>query len=379
MKGIALGVALLALIAAEVSTGSPERTLTVKLRNGTAGGVVGARIPVRLETFRGEQKVSEQTVSTSHHGEVLFFGLSDEPNVSFQARVDYAAVPYVTEVISYLPEETHKTVELTVYETTDEPQDLMVSVAHLFFKADEEGVTVQEMLLINNQGDRNYIGTPAAAGAGRQTLVFSLPRDAYDIRIGTGLMSCCILVRETVIVDSMEMPPGSKEVSFSYRLPSRLTTLEWERPVDLPIAQVVLVAEHAQLESMTARLAPMTAHAGTATDGDPVSTTLSGRDLRPGEVLKARVVRLPGSLASRLRLALGFLTAAALGMVAFAALRSYRRRHVSRTSPSPDELAEQIAELDRQFEAGEMAPSTYESHRARLKADLVRLLENEGP
>jgi hypothetical protein len=374
MKLIALSFMLLTFAFGTASGLAAERTLTVTLHNGTAGATVPAGTTVRLEVTRAGQQLSEQVSQTDNRGQAVFSTPPVEDDLTFQLMAEYQEVKYPSEVLSYSPGETVKNVEITVYEATDDPADLVATMAHLFFKPEGQYVLVEEMALISNEADRTYVGKRTEGGS-RKTLRFTLPSAATDIEVGNGLMTCCIIVQDNVIVDSMEVLPGTKEVSFSYRLPiGGLTTLDIERPLDLPIEQAVLVAERARLEPVTKNLAPVEA---AANDGQLMARVLRGTQLRAGDVLKMQLAGLPEPPSMAQQLPAGLLASGALMVIAVAIMLVSRRRTVSVPKERPQDLAQAIAKLDLRFGVGEIEAAAYERDRALLKSKLVRLLEVE--
>jgi hypothetical protein len=370
-----LSFAALFTLLAETSTAAEAgRTLQVRLRNGTAGAGAPAGAAVRVETLHGDAKVSTRLARADGHGIAVFAELSEDKDASFRAVAEYAGVAYAAQELSFSAGEDLRTVDLTVYEATQSSDSLVASMAHFFFKPEGRHVRVEEMAVIENRGDRTYVGRPAAGGPARETLQFALPSGAFDVQTGTGLMSCCIVLRGNLIVDSMELLPGSREVGFSYRLPAGASTLEFERPLDLPIQQAVVIAQGGGLESFTEGLEPMAGPPRGGGQGQSEYVAFQAADLRQGELLKLRLTRLPQPQARTLPLVL-----VGAGVVLFVVvLALFLGGHTpAPTIPSPEALAlaQVIAELDLRFEAGEVERGPYEAERALLRHRLVGLLK----
>jgi hypothetical protein len=71
-----------------------------------------------------------------------------------------------------------------------------------------------------------------------RTITYRLPSDVTNIQLGTGAMSCCIEFEPGGFYDTMEFPPGKKQITFSYQVAAENRDLLLSKTVTLPTKEI---------------------------------------------------------------------------------------------------------------------------------------------
>jgi hypothetical protein len=225
-----LGIALIDLMGL---TGRADAAgISGRLVNKTpkGKGVEGAE--VTLTAYRNEQEAGKTPTRTDRAGRFQFQDLSAKPGDTYTVTVRYQDAEYNTERIILENAGATRTLEIPVYDSTTDPSQISVKVHHVVFAVADGSLRAEEVLLVRNSGDKAYVGAKEVAGGRRATLQFSLPAGAREVQYGSGLMECCVVPAEAGFVDTMDVKPGERQVTFSYAVAPTNGRLQFVRPVD---------------------------------------------------------------------------------------------------------------------------------------------------
>lgn len=369
-------------IAAELGSGAVEGQVI----NGTEGGNSTAYQNITLKTYLDDTEVGLTNTTTNAEGEFRFDGLSTESVYDYQISLEYQGAEY-SEWLWFEENETTKSANVTVYDATTSDEAIKVAMSHMIVYVEEGSLGIVEYFVFVNEGDRAYVGSGEPNGDGNEeTLRFSLPRGATEIQSIEGLMECCMVITEEGLIDTMPLTPGTKEVSFSYRIKPSSGTFTLSRVVHYPMTTFNLLVEDKSLKVASDQLTveePLDI-------GDTRFIYLSGDDLAPGATLEARISGLPYASNQ------GTLKLVAVGLIVLAAgfVFGYLLIRKSPQSVSPEvvdaesnleqrkqRLLLEIAQLDDDFSGGNIPQEMYQRMRAEKKTQLVKLmrqLKGEG-
>ena len=354
-----------------------------QVTNGTPGGGDVEGLEVTLHLFTEGEETKTLTTSAAADGSFLFNGLTAADGATLWAQVTYQGVDYFSE--SVVPGAGRQELELpiTVYETTEEPTNVLVTQLHIFMTGMGDRLQVGEYYLIGNTGDRTYIGGGEPETGRRVTLRFTLPEGAGGLGFDGPGLGERFLEWEGGFADTEPVPPGTvtSEVLFRYELPYR-DGFQVERVFEVPVASVVLVVpgEGVALEG------PALTPAGTVDTQMGLALSYTAGPLAAGESLAFTLVAEPAATApvslpsatappahsTARETAVGLVALAAAVMVAYLLWRPAAPPTVP---PTARPLVEAIAALDESFEAGEIQEGAYRAEREKLKRRLRRLLE----
>ena len=345
-----------------------EIAIIGQVTNGTPDGTVPLDLPVVLHTFSGMEETGVYTTTLTSDGSFHFDGLAPQEGDILTARVVYQDVMYASDFITLESEQREISLPVTIYETTQNPSTIQITQLHMFISSAGERIQMGEYYLIGNTGGRAYTGIQDPEAERPVTLRFTLPQEAEGLEFDGPGLGERFLESEDGFSDTEPIAPGNAttEVFFSYHFPYR-EGMEVERAFDAPVASIVILLSDEGLEmegegitpggSMDTQMGPALSYtAGPLAAGEPLVFRLVERTVEP----------VSGEAAGQGS------GGTAIGLVALAAAvaASYWMYRSPAAGPIPARarsLAEQIAALDIDFEAGRVTERAYRKKRKSLK------------
>lgn len=345
-----------------------------KLINITANSKSSlANIEMTLQNYlNGAQKDSSKT-KTDANGNYVFNGLSTDAKYSYEITTTYQEADYQSGTITFAKDETTKSVDLTVYDSTTEDM-LKVDIVHTLVTLGEGSLKIREFLTINNITDKTYVGSKIipADPTKKETIRFSLPQGATNVSYDSGLMGCCAFSGGNGFVYGMAVFPGKQDVVYSYEIPYKTTEIAFNERFEYPTAQYNFLI---QGEGVTASSDQLSVGQPLNIEGKKYGV-LSALDFTSGKTVTVKLAGLtPASNQNTILYAGMAVVVLGCGALGLYTLRKRKLQTVSPRAgggiPSRQRLLLEIASLDDDFEAGKIPESQYRSVRARMKAQLL--------
>ncbi len=379
IKRIALLVVIFTLsLAAPTLAAEPDGgVIEGQVVNGTEGGSSVSDQEVALQTYLNDAAVdSATTTRTDTEGRFIFNGLATGPGNSYQVKLNYQQVDYVSDRLSFDDNETRKSTEVTVYDATTSDEAITVTMSHTVVYIEEGSLQVQEYFLFANMSDRTYIGSREVVPGVRETLRFSLPDKATGLQPGFGLMECCVYDSEDGFVHAMPVLPGSEEIVYSYRIDYDSEKYLYSRKVNYPTLNYEFLVQAAGGEVISDQLVVK----GPVDINGIQFNHFSGVDFTLGSTIETQLTGLPSAgnkgIILWVTVALGVL----VGVVGFSYLVKKKRLQPVRTEVVSDrqKLLVELAQLDDEFESGKIDEEVYRRLRAKKKSQLVVLVQKKN-
>ena len=306
---------------------SEQGVIEGQVVNETEGGGNVAGLDVGLITLVEGEAMETQTGETEEEGKFRFTDISVAQ--SYLVRVCYMQVDYYYPV-DFSTDETEKSIEIPVCDTTTNDQAIRVYLIHLILRSGDGYFSVTEVMWLLNDGDKTYIGSEETAfGEIQGTLVFTLPEGAADFGVPEASIGDYFLIDNNTVTNTLVFPPGEKEIVFSYNLgvPSA-GDLEVNLPVDYPTDALHVMVQGEDIEVASTRLSP----------ADPIVMEtgeqyihFTGDSLNRGDIVDIRLSSLSGDTNSIL-IILGVIAA-----VVIIGLGTYFLIRKRAKAPSPTE------------------------------------------
>jgi mono/diheme cytochrome c family protein len=359
-----------------------------QISNGTTGENVGSEATVHLRAFTQDLQTTLTMSQTADAEGNYFFELSDIPqDWFFRVSVDYAGLDFGSDFTQLTFDEPEANLPVVVYERTDDPAAIGIQQLHLILSFAEDNVLVSELYVASNIDQTVFSGVSGDPEEG--TFEFSVPEGAIDLSFqrGFGGVDSFIPANEMIVTesgwaDTFPLRPGLGALNMlvQYALPyDDGATIE--HALNYPVENMSLV-----LPDVGVRLDE--ADGWTNTGRQTLETgsfdTFAQRALPAGSTMRlsldGRARATPSSTNSLIRdnsteLIIG--AGAALLVIGLAVFTVGRWRREPEPDLTRDELLQAIADLDAEYEAGEITSSEYNSEREWLKEALLEIWDEE--
>lgn len=363
--------------------------------NGTAGTAPKlAGLQVRLYLFSGNTLKETRKADSNAQGAFRFDTVPTGSAWTAITSVEYAGVEYEGKPLD-LTNGTDFSSDVTIYETTTEDQALKVDRSHLIIEMGVGQLEVTELVVLNNTGDRTYVGSQEVVPNRRATARVALPTGASDVSFSSEDVGGAMVRTGEGFVDTRPIIPGTQQYVLSYALPAEGSTYNLTKPIAYPTAAIDVLVDAPGAEVNAPSLNRLGVRQAEGRDYQH----LGGQSLQKGADLTIRFTGLgqPSSAQTSRQGSSGSVGTAQtpwwlnlvplVALVALAPIVVLRlRRQDSEPWPLPrrqtataiqserDRLLAAITELDERYEAGQLDEGAYRKQRQAVKDELINLM-----
>jgi mono/diheme cytochrome c family protein len=377
-----------------------EGTIDVLVENATTGEKPGG-LPVRLYMFEGDSFVSSRAAETDADGRARFEALPSDASWVYIAEVQYNDLPFSSDIQQFEDPTAAVEIALPVYDGGGVAEDIRVERAHWVLNlSSPQRLDVGEIYILSNTGDRVYDGEEGDDGV-RRVLALAVPENANNVGVEGAELGERFLVEGNAVIDTMPMAPGQRQILIRYSLPIEDGRVELSHPIAYAVDHLNLLVPDLGMtveapgwdegEAMPSQEGSYRNFARTNLEpGEESGATLSDIQadmlIPPGdhpavgrEIVDSQATPgISGQPYFPYLVILVGIIVLALGTVY--ALR--RQKHADEQAPQLREqqrqiLIQDLADLDDDYESGELSRSDYESERRMLKAQLIALMREE--
>ncbi len=337
-----------------------------KIKNGTIGGTNPTNIEVILYIL-GEREDEIAKTRTNKDGSFIFSKLNIEKDKSYYVKTNYRGVEYFSPTISFDKGKEHF-INLTVYETTDKDDNIYAKVHHIFMNLENDNLFVKEIIILENRGDRVYVGLREIEPQRREVIRISLPKNSKDLELERNLMECCIIKTIDGFVDTMDIKPGLKEISFTYQIDYGSSVYNLNKTIYTKTESIDFFVPDKDVEVKSEILHLR----GTVENRNEQFKHFAGNYLRPGSELILQFKGLPRGRVIFKYLILILVFSAFAGGLAYPFIK--KRKHMVEITQQglyslkeeKDLIFKEIVYLDQRFESREIDHEEYQSKRKNL-------------
>lgn len=138
----------------------------------------------------------------------------------------------------------YQKIEVTCYDATDEQPLWTISMRHVMVDRSEEGLVVKEVIVIENPGERTWLGTKTDDDK-RVTTSFMMPVSARNLKLGKGFHDwCCTEFDNGKLVNHLPLMPNTTEINFSYVVPIENGEAEITVAAPVIVEHLMIVVPH---------------------------------------------------------------------------------------------------------------------------------------
>jgi len=351
-----------------------------QVTNGTTGAALDADLEVNLLGFDADAQVVDATAPVGPDGTFAFDGLEIVEGRIFGVTLLYKGAVYFSDAAHLSQSTPDASLPLVVYDITADTSQLRVDRLHLIFDfPGGDTVRVLQLWVLSNDGDKTIAGDE-----GQGVIQLPLPSGSNNLGMPGDALSQDLEFTESGVVVLAPLTPGSGtgEVIFNFDL-SYDRSLDFSQEMAYPVGAVValLPAGGPELggsgwQDLGARdlggISYQNMSLGPLFPGEALEFSLRGRSSTPGTAGA-------GLSTSNLAVGLGVLglTLVAIGLWWYRPWRRPEAADEAQAEPVQAEpvstILQQIADLDDEFEAGEVREREYRRRREALKQRALAL------
>ena len=176
-------------------------------------------VDVTVSAFAGRSPIATLDTTTDDTGQFLFDELATDSGIFYIVETRYEEILYSSEVIE-LSAAPAASVDLPVFETTDDPAGLAMSRVNWVLDFEPGALVVGQILSIGMTEPATFVGRTVAGVDVPVTVQLQLPEGAYDLQFQDGIVGGRYWQAGQSVYDSAPVTPGAatRQIFMSYRL-----------------------------------------------------------------------------------------------------------------------------------------------------------------
>jgi hypothetical protein len=348
-----------------VAEENPTDVIRGSVINKTLNGNRAEGLEIILYQFIEDKTVEINRTKSDRTGSFAFQGINIDKKNIYYTSTRYKEVDYFSEMLPF-QEDKELILDVIIYDTTNQDNGLHIKIHHILLERYNNAYRIQEIMVVENPGDRTYVGFHEIQPGTKETLRVSLPREAINVQS----MDPFVMNLDGAFSNTAGIKPGTKRIVISYMINPKNPNYKFGKDINLETKKfnIIFPAEGIQVRSNGLEIKGPTENAG------KLFYYLSGENLTKGSKI---VVELSLSQAKNLFkwIIPGLVTIlVATGFALPFIMRKYRKDETLwQTNIEELDLTEQrqallqaIADMDDLFESGKINPKAYHTERAEL-------------
>jgi hypothetical protein len=217
--------------------------------NGSADSTVIANAEVNLLVYRGHNVVDDSSyvVTTNKRGSFEFTSLKLDTTLIYYPRSTFKTIVYYGNAVRLTDKASEAKTDLVVYDTTSSAEKIAIQLEHLFIDAEPGKMFFREIFIINNMGDKTFIGKHFDQPNRHYVLKFPLPEKFEDVEILTPEAQSWVKLDGNTLYHTELMSPGSRQFSFRFAVPYKKKNWQFSRQILYPIGTVNIFVSNPEL------------------------------------------------------------------------------------------------------------------------------------
>jgi hypothetical protein len=248
---------LLILAGSVAAAGSPAGEGVIEgavVRAVDQSAVAGAEVILRAKVAGQMLTVAETTADAQ--GRFRFERLPADGAYDYLPGANRDGIHYPGPSVRLSGLRRRANVKLAVHDSVAFPNPLVVRRHEIVLCPQQGALQVTESMLIDNPSLACYVGQAAGKDAEPVTLQLAIPANFERVTFASEFFGRRFALIDGKLVTGVPWPPGQRELTFSYLLPNAHRHYVWQRPLDLPSANVRISVRGNRPERATCNLKP---------------------------------------------------------------------------------------------------------------------------
>jgi len=218
-------------------------TLTVEVVHGTADGTPVAGDELVVQVYQHEELVNSLQTQIDANGIAVLEDIPAGQHMRAVARVRHQNMLFTSRPVALTPSLGHVSTSVQVFDVSEDTSKLSVGTHHVIITLAPSSLKVTEYMQLRNPSDRAIKGGQRDARDRPIVLEVMLPRGFRDLSPTGYLDQGAVVVTESGFYDTLAVPPGEYDLTFSYNLPLVGKTQDIAKEITLPTADFTVFWE----------------------------------------------------------------------------------------------------------------------------------------
>ncbi len=288
--------AVLAVLGLMLTPGdaSAGAALTVEVTNNTVNGATVVGDEATVQFYRGQSPVESLQGNVGEDGKAVFENVPTGQDMAAVARVKHQDMAFKGRPVFLAPTAEEFSTSVQVFDVSTDTSQLSVGTHHIMVAVREMSLGFTEYMQLTNASDMAVTGS-RRDGQNRPVVIeVKLPRGFRELASSGYLEQNALVITEEGFYDTLAVPPGEHQVTFSYKVDIDRNTIQVGKEMTLPTADLMIFWEQGQgrLEGLGEPTNRLTNEQGAPIEyyrrsdlkpGDRISFQVSGFNVRQSD------------------------------------------------------------------------------------------------
>jgi len=221
-----------------------QARLTVEVKNHTANGATVAGDEVVLQVYRGQEQIESLRANAGADGKAVFEKVLTGPSMAAVATAKHQNMAFRSEPVSLNPATGEFSVGVQVFDVSTDTSKLSVGVHHIMVAVRGAALELTEYMQLSNASDKAITSAKRDQQDRPFVIEVKLPQGFRDLTSSGYLEPQALVVTPDGFYDTMAVPPGEHQVTFSYKVGIDRGAVKIVKEITLPTAELMLFWEH---------------------------------------------------------------------------------------------------------------------------------------
>lgn len=264
---------------------SAQARVTVEVTNHAANGAPVAGDEITLVLYQGEEPIDSRAAQVAEDGRAVFENVSTGPDRVAVARVKHQNMAFQSRPVPLDPAAGEFSALVEVFDVSTDTSRLFVGTHHIMVAAHSTSLEFTEYMQLSNSCDKAVTGSQRDDRNRPVVIRIGLPESFGNLTASSYFEQEALVVDRDGFYDTMAVPPGEHQVTFSYRIEVDRGTMKIVKPITLPTSELMILWEHGQ-----GRLEGLGEPSGRLVNAEGAPVEFYRRtDLKPGDKLAFRI------------------------------------------------------------------------------------------
>lgn len=217
-------------------------TLNLKVVNGTGLGTAVEGDRAFIDIYSGDERVEAMESSVDSVGEAVFKDVPGGDDFMALPRVRHDNMMFSGLSVSLEPSDGKVHCSVEVYDVSEDNSVISAGTHHLTLKIVGRSLVVTEFMQLINSTDK-AVSSTKDAGKSPKVIDVSLPAGFKDLEFTDYFIESETFVTDEGFYDTMAIPPGSYNASFTYRLDLDGPVMDFQKIITMPTKEFMVFSE----------------------------------------------------------------------------------------------------------------------------------------